>query len=106
MYNIVYLAHPLRGKNKDIDTIATNMERTRDIANNIVKQEPNTLVLSPNHAFSFLSPFGDQTIPLNMCKELLKLADEVRFYGDWENSEGCILEHNLAKELGMKIVYK
>lgn len=103
----VYLAHPLRGDHPDdLAAIEWNKARVERIARKVAEEEPNVMILSPIHAFSFLPPIGDQSLPLAMCASLLEMADEIRFYGDWRKSEGCMFEHALALKQGIPIFYR
>jgi hypothetical protein len=102
----VYIAHPLRGDHpNDLAAIERNITRVELIARRVAEEEANVLILSPIHAFSFLSPIGDQSLPLAMCASLLEMADEVRFYGDWRTSEGCMFERFLALRRGLPVFY-
>lgn len=93
----VYVAHPLRGNRPDdLMSITDNQNCVRKICLEIAKNERDVVILSPIHAFSFFPVQGDQKRPLAMCRELLAMADEVRFYGDWERSEGCRMEFEFA----------
>jgi hypothetical protein len=97
----VYIAHPLRGERPDdLMAITDNQNRVRKICLEISKNERGVLILSPIHAFSFFPVQGDHKRALAMCRELLSMADEVRFYGNWQRSEGCRMEFELAMKLG------
>ncbi len=102
----VYIGHPLRGNHPEDDLrIVKNIVAATDVCVRIAKTEPGILILSPLHAFGFFSPKGDQTAPLAMCRELLSIADEARFYGDWRTSEGCMMEIEHARNLGIPVLF-
>lgn len=102
----VYVAHPLRGDQPDnISHILRNMGAVDDICARIVATEPETLPLSPINAFSFLPPQGDQSAVFNLCRALLAACDELRVFGDWERSEGCRMEIEHARALGLPVVF-
>lgn len=64
------------------------------------------LFLSPIHAFAFISALGPDEWVLGQCRELLSLADEIWVFGDWEHSEGCRMEVEHAKKLGITVVFE
>lgn len=102
----VYVGHPLRGNHPEDDlAIMKNFFDTTAVCIKIALKEPGVLILSPLHCFSFSSPIGDQTIVLAMCRELLSMADEARFYGDWRNSEGCKMEIEHARSCGIPVLF-
>lgn len=39
----------------------------------------------------------------NLCLPLLSRCDAVLFVGDWQQSRGCIIEHEYAQKIGMPI---
>jgi hypothetical protein len=102
----VYISHPLIGDGSK--SPAENLAAIGNIARLIAFKEPDTVVLSPAHAFSFL-PFDDPKSDQRareMCRELVALADEVRVFGHWETSEGCKMEIIQARELFKPIIYE
>ncbi len=103
----IYIAHPLRGKNADIETIFENNITVDTICQNLtaIVENKDILILSPVHAFSFVSAVGDQKWVLGQCRKMLSLADEVWVFGDWENSEGCKMEIEHAKRLNIPVVF-
>lgn len=104
----IYISHPLRnGKsgNELIAEINHNRKEVSQICEDILKKHDDVLILSPIHAFGFLSPLGEQTQSFNQCKALLELADELWVYGDWHSSEGCQIEIQHAEILKIPIRY-
>ncbi len=89
---IIYVAHPLRGRTGSPEEIKSNTAAITAIMQQLVRAFPEHLFLSPIHAFSFLSPHGDQETPLALCKRMLKACDEVWFFGDFLESGGCMME--------------
>lgn len=104
----IYVSHPLRN-GKTGDELTTEVERNRmevsKICEDILKKHNDVLVLSPIHAFGFISPLDDQTRAFEQCKALLELADELWVYGDWHASEGCRMEIQYAEILKIPIKY-
>lgn len=97
----IYIAHPLLGDNDDP---RKNKHRVSEICREIAGKYPNILILSPIHAFSFLSSL-DRERPLALCRKLLSLADELWVFGDWQTSEGCRKEVEWAKEMGKPVMF-
>ena len=106
MEKIVYIAHPLRGRNPNADTVARNMAQADAICRHIFMDHPEILPLSPLHAFGFVSPLGPQETVLEQCRRLLNLAHELWVFGDYETSEGCRMEIEYARSLGKTIVFE
>ena len=88
----VYIAHPLRGADRE-----KNVEEVTKICKKITELFPDVLPISPIHAFSFLDNCGEEgeKKALDLCIELLKSCDEAWFFGEWEKSEGCQIEHKV-----------
>ena len=102
----VYIGHPLRGPAPaEKARIITNILSVSRICLRLIHYEPDILILSPINAFFFYDPEGDQTAVLSKCRALLALADEARFYGDWRASEGCRMEINHARALGIPVLF-
>ncbi len=102
----IYVAHPLRGDTRNIGEIARNINRITHICTSISKNHPDILILSPIHAFSFISSLGPQDWVLSQCRTLLELADELWVFGDWQKSEGCRMEVEHARKLGITVLFK
>lgn len=94
-----YIAHPLRGD------LEKNIASITSICQSLANQ--NQLIpISPIHAFSFMTPEGDQTQVLTYCTALLATCDELHVYGNHHSSEGCSIEINFAKQNNIPIIYK
>lgn len=103
---IVYIAHPLIGGG--LCDPEFNYSKISDIARKITFEEEGTMPLSPVHAFSFLPWFDEEcdARARKLCMHLMSTADEVRVFGDWQSSGGCLAEIERARELGLRIVYE
>lgn len=101
----VYVAHPLRGRDADPAEIEANIAKVTEICERIREVNPDLLILSPIHAFGFVDPLGPQEWVLEQCRGLLACADELWVFGDWQNSEGCRMEVEHAKVLGIPVLY-
>lgn len=104
----IYVAHPLRGGTRDINAIYENHLKSDALMLMLSRKHENEeiLFLSPIHAFSFAPPLGRQEWVLAQCRGLLELADELWVFGDWQGSEGCRMEIEHARELGITIVFE
>ena len=102
----VYIAHPLRGERLDIAVIERNVARVTEICRRVAEEHPDVLLLSPIHAFDFVSPLGPQDWVMRQCLALLDLADELWVFGDWERSGGCCMEVEHARETGKAILFE
>lgn len=104
----VYIAHPLRGGTCDVGTIYKNYLKVDALMLSLSRKHEgdDILFLSPIHAFGFVSALGPQDWVLSQCRALLELADELWVFGDWKTSEGCKMEVEHARELGITIVFE
>jgi hypothetical protein len=91
-----YIAHPLRGSIND------NLSRVHKICQQL-HAVGDIVPLSPLHAFDFVDPTGPQELVLKYCLELLARVDELHVYGDWRQSEGCLMEIQFARDNGIPI---
>ena len=104
----VYISHPLRnGKTGDelIAEVKKNKEKVSQICSDLLHEHDDIIILSPIHAFGFISPTGDTTQVFEQCKSLLELADELWVYGEWQNSEESKREIKYAEILKIPIKY-
>ena len=104
----VYIVHPLRGGTRDAEIIHENYLKADVLMLVLSKEHENEeiLFLSPIHAFSYASPLGPQERVLAQCCALLELADELWVFGNWQESDGCRMEVEHARKLGLKVVFK
>jgi nucleoside 2-deoxyribosyltransferase len=86
----IYIAHPYQGKGE-------NKLKVTDICRKIA--ESGYLPISPIHAMGFydeaVNP-EEREQALKLCRELVLKCDVVLLCGDWENSEGCMMEFEVA----------
>jgi hypothetical protein len=87
---LTYIAHPLRGD------IQNNIDRVTEICQALSGYD--IVPLSPIHAFGFIDPTGPQEKVLEYCRRLLATADQMWVYGDWRESEGCMMEIAYARQ--------
>lgn len=104
----IYVSHPLRNNKSGAELLSTiehNRKVVSEICKNIIQHHNDILILSPIHAFGFISPLGNQTAVFNQCRAMLELADELWVYGNWQNSEGCHMEITYAEILKIPVKY-
>jgi len=85
----IFISHPYVGKKSNIEAI-------KHICKTLVPF--GVMPLSPVLAFSFMKDQvpEERGRALEFCEELVELADEVWFFGEWQKSEGCQLEFRTA----------
>ncbi len=87
----IYVAHPFQGKRE-------NMQAITHICQRLVSFE--VMPISPVHSFSYLNDKvpEDREKALKFCEELVSAADEIWFFGDFNKSEGCMREWDVAMQ--------
>jgi hypothetical protein len=89
----VYVAHPFRGDE------VRNAGKVAEICRRLHTEYPDTLFVSPIHAFSWFR--DDHEGALQHCLWMLAKCDELWVFGEWWNSDGCKREINAAIKAGM-----
>ena len=93
----MFVSHPFKGDEE------MNLARVGKICRQLVNQ--GIMPISPLHSLRFLSDDEHREYALKWCKEMIKMCDEVWVYGDWERSEGCLMEIAWAGELGKLVMF-
>ncbi len=83
--HIVYISHPYGGK-------CENRHAVADLFRKLQEKYPNTLFLSPIHAFAPIYHTVSYEDGLNRCLWLLDQCTEMWVFGDYKNSVGCKAE--------------
>jgi len=96
----VFISQPMRNRSKE----EILKERNKAI-NLLMINNYNVEILD-----SYFEDYNPQTgsIPLKYLSksiEILADADVLLCIGDWENYRGCRIEHECAKQYGIKIIY-
>ena len=99
MPKLVYLCHPISGENLD-----------RNIADLGTCQgyyeDTEYVIVSPYNLFyDFHTMEGDQSRAYFDCIAVMLHCDEVHVYGNWEESEGCLMEIMIARINDMVIKF-
>lgn len=96
---VVYVAHPLRGD------VPGNTARASELCRKISQGFPDTVIVCPLTAFSFLDDERpeERQRAIAYCLELLSRCDELWLAGDWQRSEGCRKELLHARIIGMPV---
>ena len=94
----IFISHPLTGN------IKRNREKEKELTKKIIEAGIG-LPISPLQLFGFIEEeTKEQRNPImEICKDLIKVCDEVWIYGD---SPGCREEKEFAEEIGKKVVIK
>lgn len=82
MKPLIYIAHPFRNDPPG------NTEKVSEICREIYANG-KVIPISPIHLFSWMNPEDEV---MEECLRLMDLCDDVWFYGDFRNSEGCRME--------------
>lgn len=96
----IYISHPYGG-------LKENEEKVAEIINNLIKEYPNYLFLSPIHTFSYAYNTVDYQTGINMCLWLLDICgDEMWVFGDYNKSKGCNIEigYCIARDIPIKYI--
>lgn len=88
----IYIAGPISG----IRNYATSFRRAAQKL-----KRPDTLVMSP-HMLPEGFSWADY---MPICYAMMDCCDTIYMLPGWEQSKGATLEHDRAKERGMRIVY-
>ncbi len=102
----VYVIHPYKGKKGEYEN---NMAKINELCRELSKSAPEIIPIAPILAFSFLDDKDDdeREKAINYCSELLlavgRAGGEAWYFGDWENSKGCLHEMDLARRNGVPL---
>ena len=96
----VFISQPMRGKSEE------EILNERNKAIKFFKDNNCNIEILD----SYFKDYNPQTgsIPLKYLSksiEILADADVLLCIGDWENYRGCRIEHECAKQYGIKIIY-
>ena len=87
-----YIAHPFKGKK-------SNLEAIKHICKALIPY--GIMPISPVLTFSFMNDKApeERSKALELCENLVEFADELWLFGEWEKSEGCQMERDVALQL-------
>ena len=95
--NKVYIAHPFGGKQE-------NIERVQDIITDLIKRNEEVVYISPLHMFGQWYDLVSWEQGMEWCLQTLEGCDAIVFASDeWQDSKGCCMEMEFAKENGLDI---
>lgn len=95
--NKVYIAHPFGGKQE-------NIERVQDIITDLIKRNEEVVYISPLHMFGQWYDLVSWEQGMEWCLQILEGCDAIVFASDeWQDSKGCCMEMEFAKENGLDI---
>ena len=100
----VFISQPMNGRSKE------EILNERNLAISSLKSDCEVLGQDIKVLDSYFEDYNPQTgsIPLKYLAksiELLADADILLCIGKWESARGCKIEHECAKQYGIKIVY-
>lgn len=94
---IIYISHPYSGKKENVELIEKKVQQ-------LIKENPNILYVSPVHCFGYLYDAVSYEEGIDMCLALLEKCDEMWIISDfYENSKGCLIERSFAQSKGIKV---
>jgi hypothetical protein len=96
MHKVIYIAHPFQGKPE-------NIKKVEQIILDLIKLYPDYTFYSPLHATGFYYFAKSYEDGMEDCLEMLSRSDELWLSPNWEQSKGCNIEYNWAKEHYMPI---
>jgi len=97
-YDIIFLSHPFKDEPK------VNRKRVDYLAKEIVRDNPNTIILSPLHAFSYFENDNMREAIMEECYSMIDKADKViAIQYDGFMSSGQSDELLYAEEAGVPI---
>ena len=102
----VYVIHPYKGKKGEYEK---NMTKINELCRELSKGAPEIIPIAPVLAFDFLDDKNgeEREKAIGYCMDLLrvvgKAGGEAWYFGDWQNSEGCLQEMETAKKLGIPL---
>jgi len=102
MTNVIYVAGRYRGEN------------AYEIHENILHAERASLDLwkegyvpiTPHKLTEHFQGVLPDEVWLNGCLELLKRCDAIFLLRGWQQSKGSVAEYELAKELGLEVIFE
>ena len=85
----ILVCHPFQGKRQNMQAITHICQRLVHLG---------VMPISSVHALSFLHDNikSERLKALEFCCELVETADELWLFGEWERSDGCLVERNVA----------
>lgn len=102
MQKYIMISQPMAGLDKE--TIVNNRLEAIQRARTYGYE-----VLDSVFDFEQIIPISTRNIPvyyLSQSIEYLSKADAVYFLQGWQSARGCKIEHEIAKEYGIKIIYE
>lgn len=106
----IYVSHPFGGTSenkKDADSVLKWLQNEMGV---FPIKEPfgcdtHNIYLSPIHIFGHLYNKVDYDTGISWCINLLRDCDAIIMCNGWENSTGCNIEFNYAKEHNIRIIH-
>jgi len=101
---VAYIIGPYRASNPlDHRTQVLNIRKAEEKA--IEYWQKGYAVICPHTNSSFFSGACEEEVFMNGYLEILKRCDLVVMLPNWKESSGSRAEHQLAKKLGLRVIY-
>ncbi len=98
---VIYIAGPFRGPSAwDIEQ---NIRRAEELALEVWRS--GNAAICPHTNTRFFQGAADDKVWLDGDIEIMKRCDAVLMTVDWERSSGARIEHELAHQLGIPVMY-
>ena len=101
------ISQPMRGKTEE--EIVAQRDKARSFLTNLGYQFVNTLFTDEWYSPEKMKERGVENVPLCFLAKSLENMSQCHvayFCKDWEKYRGCRIEHEVAKEYGLKILYE
>lgn len=101
------ISQPMRGKTEE--EIVAQREKAKKFLEDLGYEFINTLFTDEWYSQEKMKERGVENIPLCFLAKSLEnmsLCSAAYFCKDWEKYRGCRIEHEAAKEYGLKILYE
>lgn len=95
---LIYVSHPYGG-------LQENKIKVEQIIRKLALEDSENVYISPIHTFGFMYSDVAYSVGLNWCIKLLGRCDKMIVFGNWDESEGCLLEIHHCKQNGIEVIY-
>lgn len=103
----IMISQPMAGKTEE--EIVNTRNRFLQFAKDNNYEVVNTLFTDEWYSKDSMSKRGVVNIPMQFLAksvENMSLCDIAYFAKGWENTRGCKIEHEVAKQYGMELIYE
>ena len=101
----VFISQPMRGLS-DEQILANRQKAEEDIANICSIDGIEPYVLNTIFTDELGNGYNPPIFYLSLAIKELAKADLIYFCEGWEKTRGCVIEHDIAKAYGVKIIHE